>query len=179
MNDATVLELNEEIKKGEVNLIDVREYAEFANGRIKGAENVPLGEVGKLHENLDTSEKVYVMCRTGRRSAQAQGILKAIGFNDVTNIRGGLKAWEDAGFATERDENAPWEIERQVRLAAGSLVLAGFFLGMWHWSFLFLTAFIGAGLVISALTDSCTMGMILLKMPWNQKEKAVGSSSRQ
>ncbi|MGI8670332.1 MAG: rhodanese-like domain-containing protein [Aridibacter sp.] len=175
MNEITVLELNEELKKGDVNLIDVREYGEFANGRVKGAKNVPLGEVGKLHEELDTSEKVYVMCQTGRRSEQAQDILKAVGFNDVTNVRGGLDAWKNAGFPTEKDENAPWEIERQVRLAAGSLVLAGFFLGMVHWSFLFITAFVGAGLVISALTNTCTMGIILLKMPWNQRQKTVDS----
>lgn len=175
MEDCTVLELNEELNSGKVNLIDVREYAEFANGRVKDAKNIPLGEVGKLHEQLDTSEKVYVMCRTGRRSEQARDILKAVGFNDVTNVRGGLQAWENAGFETEKDENAPWEIERQVRLVAGALVLVGFFLGMVHWSFLFITAFIGAGLVVSALTNSCTMGMILLKMPWNQRQKAVGS----
>jgi rhodanese-related sulfurtransferase len=175
MNEATVLELNEELKKGDVNLIDVREYGEFANGRVKEAENVPLGEVGKLHEELDTSEKVYVMCRTGRRSEQAQDILKAVGFNDVTNVRGGLDAWKNAGFPTAKDENAPWEIERQVRFAAGALVLTGFFLGMVHWSFLFITAFVGAGLVISALTNTCTMGMILLKMPWNQRQKTVDS----
>ncbi|MGI8545034.1 MAG: rhodanese-like domain-containing protein [Aridibacter sp.] len=175
MEDCTVLELNEELNSGKVNLIDVREYGEFANGRVKEAENIPLAEVGKLHEQLETSKKVYVMCRTGRRSEQARDILKAVGFNDVTNVRGGLQAWKNAGFATEKDENAPWEIERQVRLAAGALVLVGFFLGMVHWSFLFITAFIGAGLVVSALTNSCTMGMILLKMPWNQKQKEVGS----
>ncbi len=174
MNDCTVLELNDEIKNGEINLIDVREYGEFANGRVKGAENIPLDEVGKLHEKLDTSEKIYVMCQTGRRSAQAQDILKAVGFKDVVNVRGGLSAWESAGFETEKDADAPWAIERQVRFAAGTLILAGFFLGMIYWWFLLITAFVGAGLVVSALTDTCTMGMILLKMPWNQRAAESG-----
>ncbi len=169
MSETTVLELNDEMKKGGINLIDVREYAEFANGRVIGAENVTLAEVGKLHEKHNTSEKIYVMCQTGRRSEQAQDILKAVGFKDVINVRGGLSAWESAGFETEKDEDAPWAIERQVRLAAGALVLAGFFLGMIYWWFLLITAFVGAGLVVSALTDTCTMGMILLKMPWNQR----------
>lgn len=171
MNECTVLELNEELKKngGALNLIDVREYAEFANGRIGGAAHVPLREVGKLHERIDPAEHVFVMCQTGRRSEQARDILEAIGFKNITNVRGGLKAWTDAGFPTERDEDPPWAIERQVRFAAGALVLTGFFLGMVNWIFLLLTAFIGAGLVVSAVTDTCTMGKILLKMPWNQK----------
>ncbi len=170
MSECTVLELNESLENGKVNLIDVREFAEFANGRVNEAKHLPLGEVGKLHKELDTSEKVFVMCQTGRRSAEAQGILKAVGFNDVVNVRGGIKAWKEAGFGTEKDADAPWEIERQVRLVAGSLVLFGVVFGLiLHWSFLLISAFIGAGLMFSALTNSCTMGMILMKMPWNQK----------
>ncbi len=60
-------------------------------------------------------------------------------------------------------------LERQVRIAAGLLVLLGALLGwLVHPAFIGLSAFIGAGLLFSGITDTCGMGMILARMPWNQ-----------
>jgi hypothetical protein len=60
-------------------------------------------------------------------------------------------------------------LERQVRIAAGSLVLIGIALGWFvHPYFIGLSAFVGAGLVFAGVTDTCGMGMILARMPWNK-----------
>ena len=169
MSECTVLTLNEKLGNEDMHLVDVREYAEFAGGRIEGAKLLPLGEIEKRHNELDHSKPVYVMCRTGNRSAQAQKKLKNLGFENVVNVAGGFEAWKKEDLPFERDEKAPWALERQVRFVAGLFVLIGFLLSVFVHPYLIgISVFIGAGLVFSAITDTCTMGMILLKMPWNR-----------
>lgn len=169
MSECTVLTLSEKLKAKNAQLVDVREYAEFAGGRVSGAKLLPLGEIEMRNSELDRAKPVYVMCRTGNRSAQAQKKLKNLGFENVINVAGGFEAWKKADMPFERDEKAPWALERQVRFVAGSLVLIGVLLSIFvHPYFIGLSGFIGAGLVFAAVTDTCTMGMILLKMPWNR-----------
>jgi hypothetical protein len=68
-------------------------------------------------------------------------------------------------------------LERQVRIAAGSLVLLGALLAwLVHPAFIALSAFVGAGLVFAGLTDTCGMGMLLARMPWNQAQENTGST---
>jgi len=155
---------------GGVQLIDVREPAEFAARRIAGAKLVPLGEISSRHAELDRSKPLYVICRTGRRSAEAQVKLKGIGFENVVNVTGGIEAWNKAGLPVERDEHAPWSIERQVRFTAGSIVLIGVLLSIFiHTYFIALSGLIGFGLAFSAVIDWCGMGILLSKMPWNRR----------
>ena len=173
MNECTVLTLKEKLNAGNVQLIDVREYAEFAGGRVAGAKSFPLGELEKRNAELVRAKPLYVMCRTGQRSAEAQKKLKALGFADVTSVAGGFAAWKKENLPFVRDENAPWALERQVRCAAGLLVITGVLLGAFvHPYFVWLAGFVGAGLVFAAVTDTCAMGMLLAKMPWN-KQSAV------
>lgn len=174
MNECTVLTLSEKLKTENPQLVDVRERAEFAGGRIAGAKSLPLGELeGRLYE-LDRVRPIYVMCRTGQRSSEAQQKLNARGFADVTNVAGGFEAWKKERLPTERDRNAPWSLERQVRFAAGSLVLVGILLGVLiHPFFVWLAAFVGAGLVFAAVTDTCAFGALLAKMPWNSQPAAA------
>jgi rhodanese-related sulfurtransferase len=169
MNECTVLTLNDKLKTENPQLIDVRENAEFAGGRVAGAKSLPLGELEKRLSELDRIRPVYVMCRTGRRSSEAQKKLKALGFSHVTNVAGGFEAWKKEGLPTERDRNAPWSLERQVRLTAGLLVLIGVLLSVLVSPyFVWLVGFVGAGLVFAAVTDICAMGILLAKMPWNK-----------
>ena len=169
MSECTVLTLNEKLGNEEFHLVDVREYAEYAGGRVEGAKLLPLGDLEKRHTELDHSKPVYVMCRTGRRSAEAQKKLKALGFTNVINVAGGFEAWMKEDLPFERDEKAPWALERQVRFVAGMLVLTGILLSVLvHPYFVWLAGFVGAGLVFAAVTDTCMMGMMLLKMPWNR-----------
>jgi hypothetical protein len=87
----------------------------------------------------------------------------------VTSLSGGMSAWERAGLPVEREARAPWSLERQVRLSAGSLVLLGTVLGwLVHPAFFGLSAFVGAGLIFAAITDWCGMGLLLARAPWNR-----------
>ena len=170
MSVCDVSELRGGLQGGSVHtLIDVREYAEYAGGRVAQARLIPLGELERRAAEINRAHPVYVMCRTGRRSAEAQRKLLAQGFSDVRNVQGGFMAWEAAGFPVERDQSAPWALERQVRFMAGLLVLLGVLLSIFvHPWFIGVAGFIGAGLVFAAVTDSCAMGMLLAKMPWNR-----------
>lgn len=173
MSECTVLTLNEKLGNEDFHLVDVREHAEFAGGRISGAKLLPLGDLEKRHTELDHTKPIYVMCRTGNRSSQAQMKLKALGFTNVINVAGGFEAWKKEDLPFERDEKAPWALERQVRFIAGLLVLTGVLLSIFvHPYFIGLAGFVGAGLVFAAVTDTCTMGMILLKMPWNRPTRS-------
>lgn len=169
MSECTVSTLNEKLGNEDINLVDVREYAEFAGGRVAGAKLISLGEIEKRCTELDRKQTIYVMCRTGRRSAEAQKKLNALGFENVINVAGGFEAWKKENLPFERDRHAPWALERQVRFVAGLLVVTGVLLSVAvHPYFIWLAGFIGAGLVFAAVTDTCTMGMILLRMPWNR-----------
>ena len=70
--ECTVLELNKKLASEDLHLVDVRESAEFAGGRIAGAKLLPLGEIEKRNAELDRTKPIYVMCRAGNRSSQAQ-----------------------------------------------------------------------------------------------------------
>jgi len=170
MSECSVVGLQEELENGEIHLVDVREQVEFAGGRVKGASLLPLGELEKRHAELDHSKPIYVMCRTGRRSTEAQQKLRALGFTNVVNVSGGLEAWKKADLPVERDEHAPWSIERQVRFTAGLLVLIGVLLSILvHPYFVALSGMIGFGLAFTATIDWCGMGLLIAKMPWNKR----------
>lgn len=170
MSECSVVGLSEQLENGEIHLVDVREQVEFAGGRIKGASLLPLGELEKRHSELDHSKPIYVMCRTGRRSAEAKRKLRALGFTNVVNVSGGIEAWKKENLPIERDEYAPWSIERQVRFTAGLLVLTGVLLSVVvHPYFLILSGFVGFGLAFTATIDWCGMGLLIAKMPWNRR----------
>ncbi len=170
MSECTVLELKEELGNANTTLIDVREFPEFSSGRVSGAKLIPLGEIEKRHAEIDHSHTVYVMCRTGNRSTEAQKRLKELGFQNVVNVKGGINDWKAENLPVERDENAVWDLERQVRFTAGLLVLSGVLLAVFvHSYFIALSGFVGAGLVFAAISNTCGMGMILAKMPWNRQ----------
>jgi hypothetical protein len=83
-------------------------------------------------------------------------------------LTGGIDAWQ-AGGATIEQGKARMSLERQVRVAAGALVVIGALLALFvDLNFVYLSAFVGAGLVFAGLTDTCGMGMMLARMPWNR-----------
>lgn len=86
-------------------VIDVRTPAEFAQGAIRGAENIPLDTfkaqdfVGIDAEALDKPLLLY--CRSGRRSAQALALLEAAGVKGAVHLEGGILAWQRSGYAVK------------------------------------------------------------------------------
>jgi rhodanese-related sulfurtransferase len=109
-----------------------------------------------------------VICRSGSRAAKACERLLAAGFPNLVSVDGGTLACVQAGLPVVRGKKV-MSLERQVRIAAGFLALAGavlsHFVNPWFW---LLPAFVGAGLMVAGITDSCAMGLLLAKMPWNQ-----------
>ena len=151
--------------------IDVRTHGEFATAWIPGSINVPLHDV---NENMDQltmrarERRLVLVCRSGARAEKARELLVAGGVANIDVLAGGLDAWQVGGAPTEQGRATRMSLERQVRIAAGFLVLVGAVLGLLVDSnFVFLAAFIGAGLVFAGITDTCGMGMLLARMPWN------------
>jgi rhodanese-related sulfurtransferase len=149
-------------------LLDVRTPAEFAAAHIPGSYNVPLDTLREHRAELrGTPNDVVLVCRTGGRAAQAERALAEAGMAGVHILDGGIVAWEAAGAPLNRNRSR-WDLERQVRLVAGVLVLAGVVGGLAVPGLEWLAAAIGAGLAIAALTDTCMMGMLLAKLPFNR-----------
>lgn len=156
---------------GECQIIDVREFSEFGSERVQGARLMPLSNFEKHTNDIDRSKPVYLMCRSGGRAKQAAEKLVSKGFRDVHVIEGGMTAWRNANLPAIRGESKVWSLERQVRFAAGSLAVLGVLLSLIvHPYFVWLSAFVGAGLVFAAVTDTCGMAMMLARMPWNQSK---------
>jgi rhodanese-related sulfurtransferase len=169
--DITAAEVSARLRDGEsVQIVDVRFAGEYAGGRIAGARPMPLAELAKRHHEFDRETPIVLVCVTGQRSTRARDQLERLGFTNVASMTGGMRAWTVAGLPVERDARAPWALERQVRIAAGGLVLLGVGLGWFvHPLFLGLSAFVGAGLVFAGVTDWCGMGLLLARAPWNRR----------
>ena len=91
----------------------------------------------------------------------------------MVNIEGGTMACGEPGLSVVHGKKAI-SLERQVRIAAGLLVLLGALLGWFvDPAFIGLSAFVGAGLVFAGITDNCGMGMVLARMPWNQVKEVA------
>jgi rhodanese-related sulfurtransferase len=153
-------------------LIDVRTPAEFEAGHIPGAVNVPLDELksslDQLCTALDEHHDVVLVCRSGARAGQAQEALTSAGLSAPAVLRGGIVDWEATGGAVDRGRQA-WELERQVRLAAGSLVLGGILASTVAPRAKWLSGLVGGGLVFAAVSNTCAMGTALARMPWNKR----------
>jgi rhodanese-related sulfurtransferase len=167
-------ELSKEGKK--IDLIDVRTPVEYREVHVEFARNVPLDELDPATmmqaRNGSATDSLYFICRSGSRGQQAGEKFVKAGFSNVINIEGGTMAWVEAGLPVVRGMKAI-SLERQVRIAAGSLVLIGSLLSYFvHSYWIALPAFIGTGLLFAGITDTCGMGMLLARMPWNQVPKA-------
>lgn len=173
-------ELHDRIQAGEnVNLIDVRTPVEFREIHASFAHNVPLDKLdcAKVARERETADgPLYVICKSGGRGKQACEKIIAAGCNNVINVEGGTSAWEQAGLPVVRGKKA-MSLERQVQIAAGAMVLTGAGLSFVSHYWVGLSAFVGAGLMFAGITDTCGMGMILARMPWNQVPKSASSTS--
>ncbi len=151
-------------------LLDVRSPGEFSAVHAAGAVNLPLDRVNPdAVRTLVGQRTAYVICKSGGRAGKACQQLMQSGFDDVISIEGGTDAWVAAGLDVVRGQGVI-SIERQVRIGAGLLVLIGTLLGAFVSPyFLILSGFVGAGLTFAGVTDFCGMGMILARMPWNQR----------
>jgi rhodanese-related sulfurtransferase len=153
-----------------VTLVDVRESSEHSSEKISGSILMPLSKFNPNHVPVDGNKTTVLYCQTGNRSAQAAQKLFAAGIDEVIHLQGGLVAWKQAGYPTEVNKNAPISLMRQVQIVAGSLVVIGTVLGAFvsPW-LLLLSSFVGSGLVFSGITNTCALGMLLAKLPYNRQ----------
>ena len=167
----------------DLEVIDVRTPAEFREVHLEIAKNVPLHQldpVALMRARSAADDKpLYLVCQAGGRGSKACDAFHAAGFTNVINIEGGTKACIEAGLPVVRGQGTV-SLERQVRIAAGALVLIGCLLA-WLVDpyFLALPIFVGAGLMFAGITDTCGMAILLSYMPWNQCTTQPGSTERQ
>lgn len=167
----TCQELSELANASDIELIDVRTPIEFREIHNVYARNVPLGSLAQktvMESRRDNEAPMYVICQSGNRSSKACQAFVSAGYTNIINVEGGTNAWAAAGLPVVRGKKAV-SLERQVRIAAGFLVFVGTVLGIFqHEYWLGIPAFVGAGLMFAGITDTCAMGMLIAKMPWNQ-----------
>jgi rhodanese-related sulfurtransferase len=153
--------------------VDVRTPGEFKSTFIPGATNVPLGDLEQSSAELDALLErgdVILVCGTGRRAEKAREALRQRGIENVRILHGGMQEWQQHGAPVVTGEGGSMSIERQVRVIAGTLALVGALLAFFiNIHFVWLPAFIGAGVAHAGLTDTCALAMMLAKMPWNRR----------
>ena len=151
-------------------VLDVRTPVEFAEVHVPQARNIPLDQLQPGAIQVPKDQAVYLLCRSGQRATKAAEKLAKQGFAEPIVVEGGTLAWIAANLPVTRSAVKVISLERQVRIAAGSLVLIGVLLGWFvHRGFYGLAAFVGAGLVFAGITDFCGMGLLLAKLPWNRR----------
>jgi rhodanese-related sulfurtransferase len=165
----------------EVVLIDVRTPLEFNTVHVGFAKNVPLDQLDatELSKTSDNKKSVYVICHAGNRSTKACERMAALGYLNAVSVEGGTAAWSAAGLPVVRNLKII-SLDRQVRIAAGLLVIVGGVLSLTvHLAYVWLSIFVGGGLVFAGITNTCGMGLLLAKMPWNKASgtQACGSDA--
>lgn len=150
-------------------VLDVRTPGEFETAHIAGSYNVPLDLLREHRDEIvkHLDEQVVLICRSGQRAARAEEDLRTAGLTNVHILAGGITAWQDAGFAVNRGKQR-WDVERQVRLVAGSVVVSSVLASLAFPKLKWVAAAIGAGLTVASLTNTCAMGMALAKLPYNR-----------
>ncbi len=152
-----------------VRLLDVRTAGEFESAHISGAYNVPLDLLGEHAKDVRTATgPVVLICQSGQRASKAEQLLRTAGLADIHVLEGGMKEWLSRGLAVKRVK-ARISLERQVRIAAGAMAASGAIAALTVSPlFALVPAFIGSGLVFAGVTDTCAMGMMLARLPYNR-----------
>jgi rhodanese-related sulfurtransferase len=151
-----------------IRILDVRTGAEFESVHIPGSFNVPLDTLAEhVSRVADLDRPVILVCQSGGRATTAQEKLNTAGKSNLRVLEGGMGAWLTSGGDVVKGEEK-WALERQVRGVAGSIVLASILASLKFPKFRFLAGGVGFGLLFSAVTNTCAMGVLLGKLPYNR-----------
>jgi len=94
--EITSVELKQRLDKGDkLTLVDVREPNEYQINRLPGTVLIPLGDIPRRYNELDSTDEIVVHCKMGGRSAKAADFLRSVGFRRVLNLKGGILDWID------------------------------------------------------------------------------------
>ena len=132
----------------QLEVIDVRTPVEFREVHLQFARNIPLDTLNPRAvveaRNGSAGKPLYVICKSGGRGQKACEMFQQAGYPNVVNVEGGTQACDAAGLPVVRGKKAI-SLERQVRIAAGSLVLVGAVLAwLVNPAFIALSGFVGA-----------------------------------
>ncbi len=177
MKTITPVELNKLRETGTAcALLDVRTPAEHEKIHVPGVHLVPVDnldpEALAATNGFAKDRTVYILCHSGTRAERAARKMEERGFRDCVVVEGGTAAWAAAGLPLNQTSRRVLPLNRQVQLVAGTMALAGAVLAFTlNPAWIFLSGFVGFGLVIAGATDFCPMAILLAKMPWNQGSK--------
>lgn len=151
-------------------VVDVRSPGEFLTSHIPGSLNLPVDQLDPhLRRIVNAAGGTLVLvCQAGGRAEQAAGKLGGAGLSDMVVLAGGMNSWVQAGAPVEHGEIKKWALERQVRLVAGSIVFLSILASIWWPPAKWVAFAIGFGLTFAALSNTCMMGMLLMKLPYNR-----------
>jgi rhodanese-related sulfurtransferase len=153
----------------QLRIIDVRTGGEFETMHIPGSFNIPLDTLDEHARDLaDLEHPIVLVCQSGARASKAHGALTGHGKDRLHLLEGGIAAWEAAGADVVRGTSDKWAMDRQVRLAAGSMALAGVLASVVVPKTKWVAGGVAAGLVFSAVTNTCAMANLLGKLPYNR-----------
>jgi len=156
-------------------VIDVRTAAEFNNEYFPGCLHFAVQQITperfelfKSTHGIHDKQPLFFLCGSGKRAAVAVEQLDKAIPNSLVIIEGGVTQLKGLGANLKKGAGNVISLERQVRIAAGTLVLTGVVAGALLSPVLYgVSAFVGAGLIFAGVTDTCGMGMLLARMPWN------------
>jgi rhodanese-related sulfurtransferase len=170
------------VLKGQIDdavVVDVRTPGEYESVHIPRSRNIPLDELddhlASIREEASAGREVVLVCHSGGRAHQAQERLAEAGVGPLPILEGGMVGWQQADGPVVQDV-IRWDLERQVRLVAGAIVLVSILLSLVFPPARFVAGFVGAGLVFASVTNTCAMGMMLTKLPYNQPRGATSSA---
>ncbi|MDA1194462.1 MAG: DUF2892 domain-containing protein, partial [Planctomycetota bacterium] len=147
---------------GGLTVIDVRTGGEYAAEHVAGSKSIPLDQVElRVDEIRAVPAPRLILCASGARARMALETLAPLGVGGLAVVEGGIHAYAAAGGETVKGRGV-MSLERQVRIAAGAMVLVGAGLGAFvHPLGYALSAFVGAGLMFAGITNTCGMGMLI------------------
>ncbi|MEM9573336.1 MAG: rhodanese family protein [Pseudomonadota bacterium] len=161
------------LKSGKAVLVDIREPDEYAREHIPGSISLPVSALDEADLKLDAGQNAIFHCKSGMRTDSNCATLAQHVEGDAFMLEGGLDAWRALGLPTAKNSKTPLEINRQVQITAGSLILIGGLLGWFVAPAWFgLSVFVGAGLMFAGISGWCGMATLLQAMPWNRRQPA-------
>lgn len=155
----------------DLRVLDVRTGGEFETVHIPGSYNVPLDTLTEHARDLaDIAHPVVLICQSGGRATQAHEKLTGQGKDALHILEGGMTSWQAAGGEVVHGDTSRWAMDRQVRGVAGALALTGILVSIVFPRAKWLSGGVAAGLLFSAVSNTCAMGAALAKLPYNRTD---------
>lgn len=158
-------------------IVDLRTHAEVASECLDNCLHLPVQDLSNDElskrmqaKGVSPDTPIYLLCQSGKRASMAVDKLSGDKDLSLVILDGGLNAIKQAGGKVQSSDRKVMSLERQVRIVAGVLIMLGVVLGYSvHSGFFLMSGFVGAGLTFAGITDTCGMGMMLARMPWNTR----------